>query len=119
MAGETSLTSGEPARRSPEASRQQIQSLSMAGLGSSFNAKAQGRKGAKAVYLCAFAPSRLCVMFLQSKLLQPAIERAPAKSECFGGLAHASIKARERPLDQIALDLFKAHILEPRRALDS
>src|SRR5262245_44331711 len=43
------------------------------------------------------------------------VERTARESEDTGGLADIAALGRERPLDQIALDLVERHLLEARR----
>src|SRR6266702_8106540 len=48
---------------------------------------------------------------------EPAIERAAGEAQRLGRLAHVPAGARERLLDQDALDLLEAHLIERARAV--
>src|SRR5688500_1261045 len=58
-----------------------------------------------------------CNLWLRSKsvFLQPAIQRATAESEGFGGAVRISLKPRECLFDQQPLCVFETHLFQPRR----
>ena len=56
---------------------------------------------------------------LQSIVLQPAIERAPAQAQGLGGLARVAIETAERFLNQERFHFLQAHVFDAGRILAS
>ena len=53
---------------------------------------------------------------LQAVFLEPAIHRTPAKPQLLRRTRDAAITPLKRLLDQVPLNFFKTHVLEPLRS---
>src|ERR1035438_9555308 len=53
----------------------------------------------------------------QAISLQRPVERGAAQAERVGGMTDVAAESRQRLLDEQRLDIFEAHVLQPRRTL--
>src|SRR5688572_23432241 len=75
--------------------------------------KAEGKRQKGKLFSLVPSPFSLDYGFsLQAVALQPPVEGTAAEAERLGGLADVAVVARHRLLDQEALDVLQAHVLE-------